>query len=415
MKFKNIKFLINTIFVIGFLLNAILGNSILAQTNSPKIWITAYVDYWNIKNSVMPLENIDWTAFTHLIHFACGVDNTYEKISSSDIFLPSEKAWFTPATEVVTEAHKNKKPILIAIGGAGNKAFAIGINSLHRTNLINDMLAISDKYKYDGWDIDLEPVTASDTANLRAFICQLYDSLQTRHAWYDKTRKPILTASIVPSWMGEMFVRLEDKLDQINLMTYDMGGKWFGKTWHNNALFSRDANGVIVSKDIYGVEMTTIQKRLHQQIAFGSNKNRLGVGIEFYGYIWTGGSLENNLGEGVSEPSQRFSKAPEGPKYTEHWKIQQDYLDTATVSYKWDPVANAPYIKRVIRDGNPSNEQFISFQDSNMIKAVVKFIKDNNIGGLIIYDLGGGYLSSKYSPRDPLLQAVKRAVRFYWN
>jgi len=384
-----------------------------AVNNEPppdSIWITAYVDYWHIKPNAMPLEGIDWSAFTHMIHFACGVDESYEKISTSNIFLPPDKAWFTPADQVVDAAHRHGKPILVAIGGAGNKTFAVGIEREHRTALIRDMLQVMDRYRYDGWDIDLEPVRARDTANLRGFITELYDSLRHRQAWYDHTRKPILTAAIIPSWYGELFASMHDKLDQVNIMTYDMGGTWFGKTWHNNAIYSRDRDGRVLEKDAGGSELTTVQKRLFEQLSYGSPRKKTGIGVHFYGYIWTGGVSLTNYREGVSEPRQRWSAEPSEPKYIEHWKIQRDYLDTARSSVHYDALAKGAYVKRVVEDGDPANDQFVSFQDTTFMTDFIAYMKENSLGGFIIYDLGGGYLPAGYPERDQLLQALKKAV-----
>jgi hypothetical protein len=45
-----------------------------------------------------------------------------------------------------------------------------------------------------------------------------------------------------------------------------------------------------------------------------------------------------------------------------------------------------------------------------LIRHLVQYARDERVGGLIIYDLGGGFLESTFPDRDRLLQAVKKAV-----
>ena len=83
-----------------------------------QIWVTAYLPSWELNmgpNTTgnygnLPYQNIDWTAFTHLIMFACGPD-AYGNLSFGNL-LPSRRKPFNDI------AHSFKKPVLVSIGGA---------------------------------------------------------------------------------------------------------------------------------------------------------------------------------------------------------------------------------------------------------------------------------------------------------
>ena len=351
-------------------------------------------------------RDIDWSAFTHLIMFALAAKQN-GSIAYNNLVTSRRK----PFNDI---AHARGKPILVSVGGAGNTSFTSALTGAYRMNFVNSLLSVLDNDHYDGIDIDDESaVRSSNTKNYSSFIRQLWDSLQTRHAYYDTTKKPLLTAAMIPSWGGKIFVELEDKFDQINIMTYDMGGTWFGKTWHNNAVFSRtDGDVNDADKDVHGEEMTTIQKRVEQQIKYGGNQARYGIGIDLYGYYWIGGAVEGtNMQQGVTAPRQRWVKSypPEVKPNIPFHRIQAEYLDTISAqNYRWDSTAQAPYLS--IDKHDRLQDVFVSFTDTVAVKQIVRYAKDNALGGIFIWEFGGGYLPPQYSDRHRLLKATKQAL-----
>ena len=65
-----------------------------------------------------------------------------------------------------------------------------------------------------------------------------------------------------------------------------------------------------------------------------------------------------------------------------------------------------------------TDDLFITYQDAASVRNAVKMIKKNNLGGMILWEIGGGYLGKNNFPtstypnlvRDELLQAVKQEV-----
>jgi len=74
----------------------------------------------------------------------------------------------------------------------------------------------------------------------------------------------------------------------------------------------------------------------------------------------------------------------------------------------WDANAQAAYISVDLAGTN--NDRFISIDNEQTIFAKMKYLHDKGVGGLIIWELGGGYrTNAPAGQKDLLLQAVKAA------
>jgi hypothetical protein len=71
----------------------------------------------------------------------------------------------------------------------------------------------------------------------------------------------------------------------------------------------------------------------------------------------------------------------------------------------WDSIAQAAYISVTTGSG-----KFISLDNARTMEAKAAYVRSTGIGGMIIWELGGGYRASlPAGQRDELLQAVKKA------
>src|SRR3990172_1501853 len=215
------------------------------STNSESFWVSAYLPSWETNMGsgsagnygALPVGNIDWTALTHVIMFAAGPNSTGNLQYGN--LLPARRKPFNDI------AHSNNIPVLLALGGAGNTVWSSACSPANIDNFLKNVLAELDNSQYDGIDLDIEPFrysgSVNDTTSVGPFIRRLYDSLQVRKQFADPSKKPLLTAAILPGWAGQWYVKHEYMFDQINIMTYDMAqsmGWGVDRTWHNNAVFS---------------------------------------------------------------------------------------------------------------------------------------------------------------------------------
>jgi chitinase len=354
------------------------ANKAHAAQKSPKLWVMAYYPVWHQEdNSLTPAE-IDYTAFSHLIHFSIvpRADGSIDSTPNVTI-TPSQSA------AIIGPAHAAGKKVLISVGGAETAALfrpvlTDAVRPIFIANLVNFVMSRG----YDGIDVDMEQLQDSDVPLYEPFIRDLRAALNTA--------KPglLLTASVIAE--PAMFARLQNQFDRIDLMTYDLSGPWEGfKTWYNGNLY--DAGTEMMDP---GRPYPSVQEMVQQFEAAGVAPNKLSLGIAFYGDLWTGTDGPKQSIQGVTDSQIAYSA------------IMDQYYQPSL--YHWDAQAEAPYLSLPAAD--PKARKFISYDDAKLCALKVHYAQQHGLGGVIIWELGDGYRANQPpGQRDPLLQAVKHA------
>ncbi|MCX8030016.1 MAG: glycoside hydrolase family 18 protein [Thermodesulfovibrionales bacterium] len=383
--FRNVKvvvWLIALVTVIGF------SSVGLPNVNAQEIWVTAYYGGWMQGGpgwtGHMTADKIDYSAITHIIHF-------YIK-PNFDATIDYSSGSITPenSNDLIKRAKAAGKKVLISIGGWDTEqAFLSATSDANRQKFIANLINFMVSRGYDGIDFDWEPISATSVSRIKIFITEL-------RAEMDKiTPRPLLTAAAV--WEPGLFAQLQDKFDQINIMTYDLAGLWMNATWFNAPTYdggywfqttgaAPSANGLV---DYF--------------ISSGVKKEKLGIGMGFYGYVWKGGS--GTPTGGVTAPGQKWSTAPSLNSYVNYYEIMDKYYQPAY--YRYDAAAGSSYLS--IDKAGSADDMFISYNDEATAFEKVKYIRNKGIGGLMIFEIGGGWRPNTPVP-DALLQSVKNAV-----
>ncbi|MDB6026645.1 MAG: hypothetical protein JWM68_2868 [Verrucomicrobiales bacterium] len=348
-----------------------------------ELWSTAY--YPGYRQSAMPASKVDFTALTHVIHFAL-LPNTDGTLDSS-----ANSVTLANSSDLVAKAHSAGKKVLICVGGAGSSFVTAtsGTNmTKFTTNLVNFMVARG----YDGIDIDWEPIDSADTNQFAIFINGLRTRLNTI------TPRPLLCAAV--AWQPSLIASLQNQFDQINIMTYDMSGTWSGwVSWYNAPLY----DGGYRFPSTGGLVPST-QSMVNTFTNAGVSPQKLGIGLAFYGKIWSGGVV--NTTNGITGPRQSWSTAPTLTTASFD-SIMTTYYQSNL--YHWDTNAQSAYLG--LDNAGSSNDKFISYDDEHACQAKVSFARNRRLGGIMIWELGEGYRASQpVGQRDPLLQAVKQAL-----
>jgi chitinase len=78
--------------------------------------------------------------------------------------------------------------------------------------------------------------------------------------------------------------------------------------------------------------------------------------------------------------------------------------------YNWDEKTGAAWLS-IDRPGS-SEDKFISFEDERAIEAKIKYALENELGGVFIWELTGGYQQNKpVGQRNLLLIYLKETVQ----
>lgn len=348
----------------------------------PGLWVTAYYPGWRQPHETP--DRIDFGAVTHLVHFAV--------VPRADGTLDTAVNMMTPANvaAAVSAAHAAGRKILFTVGGQNSRAtFAPAISRRRRRQFVANLAAFLRQNHYDGVDLDMEEITAGDERDYAEFVRDLRAEL-------DKdSPRPLLTAAAL--WRPGLFARLADRFDQVNLMTYALSGPWQGwVVWHHGALYAGGGRfpGTRVS-------LPSIDGLVEQFLAAGVPRAKLGVGLSFDGYIWSGGD--------VNRPLQRWSTPP-AMRNVPYYELAAKYgiveNGPAAPGYHWDDAAQAPYLSL---DG--ADPQFVTYQNETTAERLAAYARSRGLGGMIVWDMPAGYRSDQpEGRRDLLMQAVKRAA-----
>ena len=334
----------------------------------------------------MPASKIDFTVVTHVIHFGL-IPNSNGSLNSSANSITALNS-----TDVVAKAHAAGRKVFICVGGAASRSgFQGATSATNLSTFINNLTNFMSARGYDGIDVDWEPLDSSDGAHYTNFVSSLRAALNAF------TPRPQLTAAIAsPPTSPSLIASVQNQFDQINLMTYDLSGPYSGwVTWHNAPIYDggyrfASSGGLVPSSD--GMITSFIKA--------GVPAGKLGIGIAFYGWIWSGGA--GTTTGGASQPRQAWTTAPSTTQLS-YTSIMSTYYQSNL--YHWDSSAQAAYL--AIDNPGSNNDKFISYDDQRTCQSKVSFARNRRLGGVMIWELAQDHQANQ---PDPLLQAVKQAI-----
>ena len=189
----------------------------------------------------------------------------------------------------------------------------------------------------------------------------------------------------------QMFAALQTQFDQINIMTYDLSGAYPGwVTWFNSPL----SNGGTPPLYIKGYHfpgtsrlVPSVDESVNNFLNNGVAPGKLGIGIAFYGYVWTDGRGTNATS--ITQPRQSWTNAPTvtACRYTD---IMGGYYQTDL--YHWDTNAQSAYLS--ITNANPLNNIFLSYDDQRTCQTKVSYARNHGLGVSLI---SGSWAPGSYS------------------
>ena len=354
-------------------------------------WTAGYYPGW--EQTAMPASNIDFTTLTQVIHFSV--------VPNPDGTLDSSGNSITPANsaDLVSKAHAAGRKVLICVGGGGTEnQFQGATSAANLPVFINNLTNFVAKRGYDGVDIDWEPLPSTDAHQYTNMVNGL------RSALNGFSQPKLLTAAVgaYPPYGDSatadyvMFASLQTQFDQINLMTYDLSGPYSGwVTWFDSPIYDGGyhfpSNGNLVP---------SVDGAVKNFLANGVASAKLGLGIAFYGYLWTGGSGTSSVC--ITQPRQSWTNAPTATaiRYSD---IMADYYQSNR--YHWDTNAQSAYLG--ITNAIPTNNIFISYDDPRTCQAKVSYARNSALGGVMIWELAQDHQGTQASP---LVQALKQAL-----
>jgi chitinase len=322
-----------------------------------------------------PVSEIEWSGLTHI------AVSFYMPDASGGLSLLGGNPGV--AAEIVAQAHAHGVKAIASIGGADSgPSFQQATSSGTMTAFVDNLVSLMTKDGYDGIDIDWEPLSTAD----QPVAAQLATAVRGAQP------SAILTIPIgginsnLPDDLSG-YAAIANAYDQLNIMSYGMAGPWQGwNSWHSSPLYSQNS-----------ATPMSIDSSVKAYLAAGVPKQKLGIGIGFYGLCYT---------PPVTKPDQPLGgstiAADDGTMSYAH--IMDSYYDAN--ARKWDSFARAPYLSFSGATG-PEGCSYISYDDEQSIAEKGAYLKAQGLGGVIQWEINEGYLpSAPAGQKNPLLSAI---------
>nr|XP_008262904.1 chitinase-3-like protein 2 isoform X1 [Oryctolagus cuniculus] len=337
-------------------------------------------------------ENIDPFLCSHLIY-------SFASISNNKIIIKDKNPTVLHQAISDLKAKNPKLKILLSIGGYlfGSKGFHPMVDSSKsQLEFITSVILLLRNHNFDGLDVSWIYPDLKDKTHFTALIHELSEAFQKDSINSSKERL-LLTAGVSA---GRQMVdnsyqieKLAEKLDFINLLSFDFHGSWEKPlvTGHNSPL--RKGHVDKGPSSYYNVEYA-VGYWIHK----GMPTEKIVMGIPMYGRSFTLASAETAMGAPASGPGAA-GPITKSPGFLAYYEICQ-FLQGAKITRLQDQ--QVPYAVK----GN----QWVGYDDVQSLEAKVQFLKNLNLGGAMIWsiDMDDFTGTSCNQGPFPLVQAVKR-------
>ncbi|PPQ98625.1 hypothetical protein CVT24_003958 [Panaeolus cyanescens] len=340
-----------------------------------------YFVNWGIYGRKFPPSLIPAKDLTHILYAFANVKPDTGEVYLSDLWADQDihypgDSW----NDVGNNLYGNFKAIynlkkqnrhlkvLLSIGGwTYSPSFhPVVVNPTLRAKFVQSSLKLLEDYGLDGLDVDYEyPTDAAQAKGYVDLLKEMRAALDAHSKKQGPSCKFLLTiaAPCGPEHYQKLQIAEMDKhLDFWNLMAYDFAGSWDPVSGHQANLF----NGTI-----------NASAAVDHYIASGVARDKLVLGIPLYGR-----SFLNT--DGVGKP---FSGLGPGTWESGVYDYRALPLPGSTVNHDKKSVASWSY--------DATKKELISFDSEDVAKWKGQYIKRENLGGSMFWELSGDKGSSR--------------------
>lgn len=346
----------------------LLSVTTLGQPAAPSCKVIGYYAAWSSYQGLTP-NQIDATKLTHIQYAFANI--------TPDLKVALGYPDVDPANIKQLQALKLVNPnlkTLISIGGwtwSGRFSDA-ALTEASRTAFADSAIAFMKQYGFDGIDLDWEyPVSGGLSTNVRRpedkqnftlLLQKLREKLDAQGAIDQKHYLLAIAGGASNGYIGNVeLAKIHSYLDYASVMTYDLHGTWDAYTDLHAPLYA--------NTDISPQYKWSADQAVNAWLAASFPKEKLVMGIPFYGYLYSG-VMDQNHGL-----YQHFS----GASSVGYAQIKKQYLGQSGYTRYYHAQSQVPCLF--------NGSVFISYEDPQSILGKTAYIKQKGLAGAMIWEL----------------------------
>ncbi|HET9775913.1 MAG TPA: glycoside hydrolase family 18 protein [Gemmatimonadaceae bacterium] len=385
--------------LLAFLISLIAGligtqpDSRAATPAPPAMRVVGYLASWGVRSKGTAIADLPAADLTHLFYAFAEIapDGSVTMANSClDVgacgegkTLPDKPAGNFGELQRLKRRYPHLK-LTISIGGWGGSArfsdAALTDSSRRRfASSAIDLFIRKWPGLFDGIDIDWEfPVEGGlkgnverpeDKRNFTLLLAELRRELDEQGARDHRHYELTIAASARPSEIANIELdQIVPLLDFINVMTYDYHTG--GSIAHFNAPLFPAANDPTPELTV-DASMRAFQQG-------GAPREKLLVGVPFFARAY--GGVPNVNGGFLQQSSKRPADWRDSDG---DWRrLSRTRLVNPRYTRHWEPSAQVPWLYE------PRSGTWISYDDPESVRAKMKYVRDNHLGGVVIWEIG---------------------------
>jgi len=266
--------------------------------------------------------------------------------------------------------------VMLSVGGwtRSDRFSDMAADPAARSRFIASALALLERHRLDGIDIDWEYPTDIGVPCAADRICQRADdkrnfialARELRGAFGDRYLVTIAAGADAkfladPGTEGKWLAELARSLDWINLMSYDYHGSWERVAGFNAGLDDVEAS-------------------VARLLATGIPARKVTLGVPFYGKGWWG-CAPGPRDDGLGQPCKGLAQGSEQETFDYAYLADRGYLADPGFAHLRSETARVPYLYEA------SSGIFITYDDERSIAEKMALVKRLGLRGAMFWEL----------------------------